>query len=417
VARLAALGCDVAVRWPGSLRGRLPGEEAVRELWELGLAHLPPGDTEERIRLLGIRAGWPFAFSPERYSVGELEELAATGLEGGEMALRMGLPNRASAAYDQALAPWLALGWYGRTVPIWERRAEIADRVTDVLELGDLYAMGAWVHHEVGRYDRSVEIADAGLGKVSGRGPSVELHLRAWRVASLYRLGRWDEAIEEFASIRRMLENREDDPPYFVTHAFGIAGVLHQRRGERVQSDGLAAAMLGMMRMSTEGSGRLFPSLLRFLVVRGDLAQARELRRPNNWAVHAGAAMEAEAERLAAAEEWNGADDLVSEMRRHADAANAPSVASFADRLEGRAALVSGQLEQAVQSLERALAGFDSLGVPWERALTELDLARASSIAGDRPKTSELAARAAATFEALRDTEGAAAARALMGSD
>ncbi len=53
VARLAALGCDVAVRWPGSLRGGVPAEETVRELWELGMADLPPGDTEERIRLLG----------------------------------------------------------------------------------------------------------------------------------------------------------------------------------------------------------------------------------------------------------------------------------------------------------------------------------------------------------------------------
>ena len=114
VARLAALGCDVAVRWPGSMRGEVPAEETVRELWELGMAHLPPGDTEERIRLLGIRAGWPFAFSPEGYSEAELEELEAAGLEAAEMALRMGLPNRASAAFDQALAPWIARGWYGR---------------------------------------------------------------------------------------------------------------------------------------------------------------------------------------------------------------------------------------------------------------------------------------------------------------
>ena len=83
VARLAALGCDVAVRWPGSLRGEMPAEETVRELWDLGITHLPPGDTEERIRLLGIRALWPFAFSPEGYSEAELEELETAGLRGG----------------------------------------------------------------------------------------------------------------------------------------------------------------------------------------------------------------------------------------------------------------------------------------------------------------------------------------------
>jgi tetratricopeptide (TPR) repeat protein len=395
------------------MRGELPAEETVRELWELGIAHLPPGDTEERIRLLGIRAGWPFAFSADRYSEEDLEELAAAGLEGAEMALRMDLPNRASAAYDHAISPWLALGLYGRTIPIWERRAEIADRVTDVLELGDLYAMGAWVHHEVGAYRRSLEIAETGIEAVAGREPSAELHLRAWRVASLYRLGRWDEAIEEFASIRRMLENREDDPPYFVTHAFGIAGVIHQRWGERVQSDGLADAIL---RRVTGRSSRQYPSLLRFLVVRGDLAQAKGISRPHNWQIHKGDALEAEAEWLAAAEEWERATDLVADMRSHAERADAPAVVAFADRLEGRAALAGGVVDEAHRSLERAATAFEAIDAPWERALTELDLARAASSAGNSEAAGAFAARAVATFDALRDTEGAAAARALTGT-
>ena len=411
VARLAALGCDVAVRWPGSLRGEMPAEETVRELWDLGFAHLPAGDTEERIRLLGIRAGWPFAFSPEGYSETELEELEASGLQGADMALRMGLPNRASAAYDQAIGPWIARGWYGRALPIWERRSTITHEVTDLLEVGDFYAMGAWTHHEVGRYMRALEIADAGLEAIGGREPSSELHISAWRIACLYRLGRWDEALDGFAAVRRMLEHREDDPPYFATHAFGVAGVIHQRRGERVSSDGLAAAILQMV---TESSGRLYPSLLRFLVVRGDLAQAKALRRPHNWGVHAGGALEAEAERLAATMEWGGATDLVTEMRRHVERADAPAVAAFADRLEGRAAFADDHLAEAQRSLERAIAGFEAIAAPWERGLTELDLARVSSSAEKREETNAWATRATATFEASRDTEGIAAARALV---
>jgi class 3 adenylate cyclase/tetratricopeptide (TPR) repeat protein len=413
VARLAALGCDVPVRWPGSLRGEVPAEETVRELWELGMAHLPPGDTEERIRLLGVRAGWPFAFSPEGYSEAELAELTAAGLEAGEMAMRMGLPNRASAAYDQALAPWQARGWYRRTLPIWERRAEIMDGVTDVREIGDFHAMGAWNLFELGRYGRALGIADAGLEAITGREPSSELHIRAWRIATLYRLGRWDEALAEYPFLRRILDDREDDPPYFATHAFGAIGVIYECRAERVLSDGLAEAM---MRMVTGSSGRLYPSLMRFLVVRGDLIQAKDLRRPRNWAVHAGGALEAEAERLAATEEWGGATDLVTEMREHAAIADAPAVVAFADRLEGRASLASGDLSEAQRSLERAVSGFETIDALWERALTELDVARASSVAGDREATGSWAARAATTFEHLRDTEGAAAARALTGT-
>ena len=414
VARLAALGCDVAVRWPGSLRGEMPSEETVRELWELGIAHLPAGDTEERIRLLGVRAGWPFAFSSEGYSEAELQELEASGLQGAEMALRMGLPNRASAAYDQAIGPWISRGWYGRTLPIWEQRSLITHLVTDPLELGDLYAMGAWTHYEIGRYARALEIADVGLETISGRDPSSDLHISAWRVAALYRLGRWDEALDGFASIRRMLEHREDDPPYFATHAFAVAGVIHERRDERVRSDALAAAIL---RMITDSSGRLYPSTLRFLVIRGDLAQARGIPRPHNWAVHAGDAFESEAERLAASEGWDGAADLITEMRRHAEAADAPSVAAFADRLEGRAALARGDLDEAHRSLERAAAGFASLDAPWERALTELDLARVPSGTGRTEEEAvHLVARAAATFEELGDAQGAAAVRALTGT-
>jgi class 3 adenylate cyclase/tetratricopeptide (TPR) repeat protein len=410
VARLAALGCDVAVRWPGSLRGEMPAEETVRELWDLGIAHLPPGDTEERIRLLGIRALWPFAFSPEGYSEAELEELETAGLQAAEMARRMGLPNRASAAFDQATGPWVSSGRYGRLIRIWEMRSEIMHEVTDMLEMGDFYAAGAWGHFEVGRYGRALEIADGGLAAITGREPSSELHLRAWRIATLYRLGRWDEALEEFASLRQMLEDREDDPPYFATHAFGVAGVIYERRGERVQSDGLASAIL---RMVTRSSGRLYPTLLRFLVVRGDIAQAKDLRRPHNWAVHAGDAMEAEAERLAASEEWGGAAALVAEMRGHAEVADDPALVAFADRLEGRAALAGGDLVNAQRSLEHAAAGFETLGVPWERALTELDLARVASSAGRNEEKGDVAARAAATFEQLRDTEGVAAARVL----
>jgi tetratricopeptide (TPR) repeat protein len=298
-------------------------------------------------------------------------------------------------------------------IPIWELRSKIISEVTDMLEIGDFYAAGAWAHFEVGRYGRALEIADEGLVAITGREPSSELHLRAWRIATLYRLGRWDEALDEYASLRRTLDDREDDPPYFATHAFGVAGVIYERRGERVQSDGLAAAIL---RMVTGSSGRLYPTLLRFLVVRGDLAQAKGISRPHNWAVHAGDAMEAEAERLAAAAEWDEAPDLVTEMREHAGMADAPAVVAFADRLEGRAAFAGGDVEPALRSLERAAAGFETLGAPWERALTELDLARVASSAGRSEETRAWAARAAATFEELRDTEGVAASRALTGT-
>jgi tetratricopeptide (TPR) repeat protein len=410
VARLAALGCEVAVRWPGSMRGEPPSEETVRELWELGMTHLPPGDSEERIRLFGVRAGWAFAF-PGGYDEEQLAELSDAALEGASIALRMGLPNRASAAYDQAIGPWISHGRYGLALPIWEMRSHIASSVTDVLEIGDLYAMGTWVHHEVGRYGRALELADTGLEAITGRHPTTELHIRAWRMAALYRSGRWDEALGEFGVVREMLGDRRDDPPYFASHAFAIAGVILHRRGERAQSDGLAGSML---RMVSESFGRLYGSLLRFLVIRGDLTLANELRRPRTWETHAGDALTAEAERLAANADWAGAADLVATMRAHAEAGDAPSVASVADRLEGRAEAAGGDLEVAAAHLRRAAAGFDALGDPWERALTDLDLARALWRTSEDEASMRLR-DATETFESLSDVEGQAEARALSG--
>jgi hypothetical protein len=123
--------------------------------------------------------------------------------------------------------------------------------------------------------------------------------------------------------------------------------------------------------------------------------------------------LEAESELLAAAAEWDRATDLLAEMRRHADVADAPAVVAFADRLEGRAALARGDLAEAQRSLERAATGFETLEVPWERALTGLDLARVRSTSGEGVDADRLD-EAAATFESLRDVEGLAAARTLL---
>ena len=76
----------------------------------------------------GIRALWPFAFAPEGYSEAELEELETAGLQAAEMALRMGLPNRASAAFDQATGPWVRPVVTAGSIRIWEMRSEVMAR-------------------------------------------------------------------------------------------------------------------------------------------------------------------------------------------------------------------------------------------------------------------------------------------------
>ncbi|MGZ8570887.1 MAG: adenylate/guanylate cyclase domain-containing protein [Actinomycetota bacterium] len=400
VAYLAARGCEMPQRWPGSMPGALPPESEVRELFDLGFSMLPAEDSEARIRLLAIRAGWSFAYPDLDAPVEELASMEADGREAADMALRLGRPNLASGALDAANAAWLSRGWYGRMLPSWERRGELLPQVTDILEIGDYFSMGGWAWYELARYPDALRIVDQGLERVTGRGPSVELHLRSWRTAALYRLGDWDAALEEMRLIDAMLdEDRRATPPYFVAHAFAVAGTIHEARGDRVESDRAAARLTSL---ATSFAGRLHPFLVRLLVDRGDLETAKTRPRPVNWRVHAADAYEADAELLAAGGDRDRAPALLADMRRHAEVAPAPSVAAFADRLEGQVALAAGDVDRGVELLTAASAAFAELEAPWERARTDLVLGEGLTDIGTADDAREVLDRALRTFEELR---------------
>src|SRR5262249_34886080 len=123
VAYLAARAVEVPVRWPGSMRTP-PPEGEVRPILDLGFARLPEGDSEERARLLAHQAGWPFAF-PEAVDERELDAIERMGLEAAEMAVRLGLPDIASAAFDAAGGGTVAAGRYDLALAIWRQRAEL----------------------------------------------------------------------------------------------------------------------------------------------------------------------------------------------------------------------------------------------------------------------------------------------------
>jgi hypothetical protein len=78
----------------------------------------------------------------------------------------------------------------------------------------------------------------------------------------------------------------------------------------------------------------------------------------------------------------------------------------FADRLAGRAAIAQERIEDGIELLRRASAGFAALGAVWEQARTDLRLAEAGA--------TDAASSAAAIFEELRCVRDAARARALV---
>jgi hypothetical protein len=61
---------------------------------------------------------------------------------------------------------------------------------------------------------------------------------------------------------------------------------------------------------------------------------------------------------------------------------------SFADRLEGRAALVNHNLESAVRLLSRASNGFAARGAAWEAACADLYLVEALVASGGAAEAS-----------------------------
>jgi len=407
VAYLAARAVEVPVRWPGSMRTS-PPEDEVRAILDLGFAHLPEGESEERARLLAHRAGWPFAF-PGTVDERELGSAEETGIEAAEMALRLALPDIASAAFDAAVGPSIAIGRYDLALDVWRRRAELVPRLRDVLELGDLCASGAWFHCELGRYAEARRILDEGLPRVTGLGANAEVHALSWLVVTLGRLGEWDEALVRFERLRDLLGDRRDKPPYFATHAYAAAGMIHEARSERLESDRLADLLLAL---GETFSSRLYGALARFLVERGEVdgATAYFARRPASWRVHSAEVFEARCELVATTGAWGEAPDAAREARAHAEF-GVEVMTPVADRLEGRAA-IDGEPARAFDILRRASEGFSELSMPHEEARTRLDLAEALSAAGTAHVAAGELDAAEATFERLGATKDEVAVRA-----
>ncbi|MFN8234103.1 MAG: adenylate/guanylate cyclase domain-containing protein [Actinomycetota bacterium] len=414
VAYLAARACEVPQRWPGSMRG-VPGEAEVQAIYDLGLGALPPGDSEARVRLLGIRAGWPFGYPDLAMDDDQLLPFVRAGQEAADVALRLGRPNLAAGALDAANAAWSSRGLYGRVMPIWEQRRALRDAVTDLAELGDIHAMGAWNLFELGRYEDSLTEAEAGIATIAGRAPGMELHARSWSVAALQRLGRWDEAIDEHGRIERLLAERRDEPPYFVMQGTANAAQILELRGERARSDRLTALMLASL---SDQSGRLYAFLVRVLVIRGELDRARSLTSPRGWHVHANDAHESRAELLAALGAWEEAATHLRTMREHAARAETVALVPFADRLEGRMLLATGDPAGAATLLTRSAERFAELSAPWERALSLVDEARALAATGRTDEAAATVDEALETFKELRsvrDLERARSVRDTLG--
>jgi hypothetical protein len=396
VADLAGRACDMPTRWPGSMR-TVPSEEEVRTCLDLGMAYLPEGPSQERIKLLIVRATWSFAYPERGFNDEELDELERAGLDAYETAMQLGLPNLASAALDATQSVPGSQGNWAKAMEYSHMREQLLPVLTDLDEMGDVTACAAWDNYEVGEYQMAESWASEGAGRTDVA-VTFRLHSLAWRCVARFRLGDWDGAIDDFRTIRDLLDERRDEPPYFVSHAYGAALLIDHARGASPEMERLAD-VLNPIESSNEGRfTRLRPWLAMLSVVRNDFVRAHELldSLPAGWRIHGGEVLEARCELVGEEAEWGSAPSVLADARAFAEKGGLPILGLFADRLEGHASLADGDSSRALDLLVRARDGFAEHAASYERARTEVVLAdalRALDRHGEAATASEAARR------------------------
>jgi class 3 adenylate cyclase/tetratricopeptide (TPR) repeat protein len=400
IAYICARAVEVPTRWPGVMRD-LPTPDEVRPYLATGLEHAGPGDSPERVRLLTARSMLPFAFFYQGVTDEELESARLAGEEAADMALRLDQPDLASGALDGLQSVYAMSGRYGAGAEPSARRLALAPRLTDSAELGDLHSSAAWTSFHVGRYREAAELAERGAAAALPDAPSFGMHCLVWRVMGLYRLGEWDAAIETHRRLEELLGERVTDPPRPYLRSAAVRALIHEVRGERSAADRQLAVLRSVedvqQTRSAIGPGWVALTLAR----RGDFDEARAWLERLRWREGTGLKLEALCDLVAEEERWDEAPQVVQEAREHAAWAGLLALPCFADRLEGRAALASGDPEGAIRALERACDGFSRLEARWERACAELSLAEAQLVAGREPQARRRLESALVVFEGL----------------
>ena len=118
---------------------------------------------------------------------------------------------------------------------------------------------------------------------------------------------------------------------------------------------------------------------------------------------------------VAPAGDWGRAREVLSVARAEAASAEMGILGFFADRLEGRMAAATGDLEAALNHLGRAAEGFRSLQAPWEEAWSRLLLAESLDEGGMPREAERHLSRALPIFERLGSVAEIEAARSLFG--
>ena len=398
------------------MRMRLSREEATPYL-EAGLAHAGTQDSEELARLLIVKAFWPASLGEGSGTKEEEQEALASGEHAAAMALRLGRPDLASAAQDGAGQYFLDRGLYGRFRRLIEKRLELSASLSDPTELGDIYAMASWCSYHIGLYRDAERFANAGMEATRDAVPTWALYCLDWRAVSRCRLGEWQACLADVDEIAELLGDRKEQPPGYASDHLAAAAFVHEVQGDVAAADRLLQVVKWLESEEERPSAGLAVWKALVLARRGSIDEARQtVTLPDTlWHGYArGIVMEAECEILAQGEDWEGAEALLTQARRHADEAELLALPCFVDRLQGLLVRAGGDRAGAGPLLRRAHEGFERLEAAWEAARTALLLAE--TVADDDERDARrLIERALPVLRRLRSQRELERAQALEG--
>ncbi len=410
LAELCALALETPIRWPGTMQAP-PAEADVFAYLDLGLSSAGPGDSEARAQLLLLKGFWHHAYSPDREGerLISAEEALRAAEEAADMADRLGRPDLESAALDGVAASWIPQGRYDLARQATLRRVSLVPELTDYREVGDIHAMCGWTNFHIGNYREAADYADAGIAMASEEVPSVALHCLMWRSLARFHLGEWDGHLADLDAGRDILGARADQPPHFASPMYAAAALTHELRGEVAAAD----ALLDMLARLDERAdavdrdatplARWASWVARLLANRGRFDEAHALLDATKWRRGTRLSLLLHADCMITADEakWDAATALVAEARAEASRCGLEALAAASDHLEGSMLSATGDLDEAMTTLRRAVDHFGRCEARWEQAQARVALAGALERAGEADQAAAELSAADTEFERL----------------
>ena len=376
IAAVCGRAVEAPTRWPGSMTILVP-EHEIASYIELGFANLPPGDSEERTRLLIARSFHPFANGSQReLSDEELRDAEAAGLEASEQAMRLGRPDLASTALDAAASVPGSRGLFGRMKEINERRLPLVESLRDdPIELQDIYSMNAWCSAYIGDLRPAREQAELGA-RISGAA-TTSVGALSWLAFAEFCLGNWDRVIDEIQpEIEGRLGDRADRPPYFTVPAFGSTALILVARGSTRAERYVEVLTRSAGEALGYSTGVLDAWGAWTMTYRGRTDEARSMLDRVSGPARRGPSRpffeQVAATVLGDADAWGEVPAHLEATRAYAREAGLVALPAHLDRLEGRMHLAVGDRAEAIERFEAASSTFAAIGASWEGAATDL---------------------------------------------